>query len=129
MGVTLAVTPGFLVNWYLQGPAPQEYDSFKIAAVVDFAVWFASLWGFQNLWTQLRTEIQEQRHTSPVFGALLSALPFSFYVVIGAEMILNRGMALDSGFLFLAANCGSLAACTVAICGLFPLAVKCWPIS
>jgi|HubBroStandDraft_4_1064222.scaffolds.fasta_scaffold40326_2 hypothetical protein len=124
--VTLAGTPGFLFNAYLQGPAPQEYDGFKIAAVVDFAVWFAALWGFQKLWAQLRAEIPEQRHASPAVGALLSALPLSFYLAVEAAMVLNRGRLPDSGFFFLAAIVMSLAVCAVAISGLFALAVKCW---
>jgi hypothetical protein len=134
--VTFAATPGGAVVAYLVSPRDSGFDGIKIAAVVDFTVWCAALWGVQTLWAQLHEQRLERGvdrvgrircDVSTVVSAMLCSLPFSFYVVFVADMFLNRGRLPDSGFLFTGAVTLSLAACVIAVLGLFAAAVQFWP--
>jgi hypothetical protein len=90
------LTPGFLIADKV--PEPQRLSLglisaiMEIAAVVDFAIWFAALWGVQDLWFHLREELEERasavgsnlpRDPAILPGATLVALPLSIYFMLG----------------------------------------------
>jgi hypothetical protein len=134
--LTFAATPGGAVVAYMVSPRDSGFDGIKVAAVVDFTVWCAALWGVQTLWAQLHKQRLERGvdrvgpircDVSTVVSAVLCSLPFSFYVVFVADIFLNRGRLPDSGFLFTGAITLSLATCVIAVLGLFAVAVQFWP--
>ena len=137
--LTFFVTPGSRLANRVVSAHPSDFlgdlnEAVTIAAVVDFAVWFAALWGFQGLLSELRRMVRDQGasgeqsnslwHSSAPRYAALCAVPLSFYVVIGMSRLWNRGGLLESDLRFATAIAFSLAACTTAICGLFVLAIR-----
>lgn len=104
---------------------------------VDFLLWFASLWGVQNLWRRLHAEVEERErtktwpHTLRSVGtwanAALCALPFSYYVVFGVTILFNQGGPPWAVSSFIGAMLISLAACAGMISLLFDIAVRVWP--
>ena len=137
--LTRFVTPGVEVA-HLVLPETSSWlpaERIEIAAIADFALWFAFVWSVQNLFAQLRTEVEGQgktrywmnplRHASTLINAILCALPFSYYVVFGVSMFLNRGRRPESALSFVGAIALSLAVCASAICGVFASAVRFWP--
>jgi hypothetical protein len=134
--VTFAATPGGAFVAYTVSPRDSGLGGITIAAILDFTVWFAALWGVQTLWAHLHKQVRERglervgplRHDAgTLISALLCSIPFAFYVVFVADIILNRGRLPDSGLLFTGAVALSLAGCAIAVLGLFAAAVQFWP--
>jgi hypothetical protein len=134
--MTFAATPGGAFVAYTVSPRDDGFGGIEIAAILDFTVWFAALWGVQTLWAQLHEQVQERGidrlvpirpDASTLIGALLCSIPFAFYVVFVADIFLNRGRLPDSGLLFVGAVALSLAGCAIAVLGLFAAAVQFWP--
>jgi hypothetical protein len=134
-------TPGLAVAQLAASAQPSALldinKGFAIAATVDFVVWFGFLWGAQNLMTQFREERRSigigRRWPNPMrrpgvwSGALLCAIPLSFYVVLGTAISVKLS-ALQRSQLFLTI---SFALCfafsSAAICVVYAAAVRFWP--
>jgi hypothetical protein len=109
----------------------------KVAFAADCVAWFAMTWGTQGLWAQFRKDVREHsgkrqwvnplRNVATLYNSTLCALPFSYYVVRGMVMLPNSGRMPKSDFWFIAAMAVGLAACALAICGLFAVAIRFWP--
>src|SRR3984885_15487795 len=97
-------TPGFAVAHWVISAQPASFlgylgEGLEIAAIVDFVVWFGLLWGVQNLWTQIGEERQAGgitmhwpnplRKPAVWGGALLCAVPLSYYAVLAAAISLK----------------------------------------
>jgi hypothetical protein len=111
-------------------------EPFKVSALLDFMLWFAVVWGVQNLWIELHETVQEDktkpwlnpmRRLSTPINAMLGSLPFSYYVVLGVAMVVNRGRLPESDSVFAGEIALSLAVCAAAVCALFALAVRFLP--
>jgi len=111
-------------------------EGIEIASVVDFVTWFAALWGFQNLWAHLHTEVSEHgivkhwtnpfRRASTLINATLCAFPFSYYAVL-CEKLLTRGRMPEAVLSLMEAIAPSLAMCALVVCVLYASAVRFWP--
>jgi hypothetical protein len=134
----LFVSPGAMVVQYVLpvGGNGDMLGGLNTAVAVDFTVWFSALWGIQTLWARLHEQLEERgvERAGPIrcdattaVSAALCSLPLSFYVVFVADIFLNRGRLPDSGLLFTGAVMLSLAACVIAVLGLFAAAVQFWP--
>jgi hypothetical protein len=134
--LTQFATPGVVVA-QLVSPETADWISterIEIAAITDFAVWFAFIWSAENLWARFHAEVKEQsgtrdwvnplRRGSTLVSAILCALPFSYYVVLGLSELLDRSRPLESAAFFTASAIVSLAVCTTAVSGLFAFAVR-----
>jgi hypothetical protein len=86
-------TPGFLLAHKVFEAEPPSLGhlntDIEVAAAVDFAIWFAALWGAQDLWLRLREELEERdsavrsnrpRDPAILVGSTLVALPSSIYL-------------------------------------------------
>jgi hypothetical protein len=141
LSVTI-VTPGFAVAHWVISAQPASYlghlgEGLEIAAIVDFVVWFGLLWGVQNLWTQLGEERQASgitrhwpnplRRSGVWGGALLCAVPLSYYSVLAAAISVKLNtLRRPELFLVVSLTLG-FAVCFTAICGLYAVAVRYWP--
>jgi hypothetical protein len=112
-------------------------ERIKIAFAADCVVWFAMTWGTRGLWTQFRKDVREHsgkrqwvnplRDAATLCNSTLCALPLSYYLVRGMVMLFDNGRMPKSDFWFIVAMAMGLAACALVICGLFAVAVRCWP--
>jgi hypothetical protein len=136
------VTPGFGVARLV---LPAEAQSFlgnlgpglRTAAIVDFAVWFGTIWGGRELWTRFREERRARgsvghwpnllRSPGVSVGAMLFAVPWSYYVVVAAAVLFNHGRLVDWAPMVVGFFLSSFAACFLVVCGLYALAVRYWP--
>jgi hypothetical protein len=137
--IFLFATPGFAVaHWVISAQPPSFLgylsEGFEIAAIVDFAVWFGLLWGVQNLCTQLGEERQASgttrhwpnllRRSGVWVGALLCAVPLSYYAVLLAAISLKLNTLRWSELFLVVFLTLSFAVCFAAICGLYAVAVR-----
>jgi hypothetical protein len=141
LSITPFATPGFTVaHWVATRPPSFVGDlnaTFEIAAIVDFAVWFGLVWGVQNLCTQLGEERQASgitRHwRDPLrgpgvwFGALLCAIPLSYYAVLGVAVLVKLNTLRRPELFLVVSLTLSFAVCFAAICGLYAVAARYWP--
>jgi hypothetical protein len=135
-------TPGFAVAHWVISAQPASFlgylgEGFEIAAIVDFVVWFGLLWGVQNLWTQLGEERQAggiTRHwlnplRKPAVwgGALLCAVPLSYYAVLAAAISVKLNTLRRPELFLVVSLTLNFALCFAAICGLYAVAARYWP--
>ena len=133
------VTPGFFVADKVLEAQPPSLGgisiSIEIAAVVDFAIWLAAVWGAQDLWRSLREELEgresairsnRRRDPAILLGATLAALPFSIYFMLGFALF-SSGRLPEWKLASLGATGMCLFAFSVVVQVLFALAVKFWP--
>jgi hypothetical protein len=110
---------------------------FEVAATVDFIVWFAGIWGIQKLWAQFHGDTQvtstshwsNPRSASTWAGVALITLPFSYYLLLGAALLVNHGSMPEATFYFIASVALCLTLGAVAIYGSFALTARFWPTS
>jgi hypothetical protein len=105
----------------------------EIAAVVDFAVWFAGLWGAMSIWAQARMELAERdtighwsnplRLSRLLVSTTLCAVPFSYYALLGVMVLWNHSRLPESATVFAGSMVLSLAACSAVIDALYALVV------
>jgi hypothetical protein len=141
-GAGRLVTPGFAVaHWVISAQPPSFLgylsEEFEIAAIVDFVVWFALLWGVQNLCTQLgkqrRASGITKHWTNPLprpgiwIGALLCAVPLSFYAVPAAAISMKLNTLRRPELFVVASFVLGFPVCFAGICGLYPVAGRYWP--
>jgi hypothetical protein len=139
LSVTPIATPGLAVAHLVASAQPSALldlnEGFEIAAIVDFVVWFGFVWGVQNLWTELREERQATgirrywpnpvRRSGVWGGALLGAVPLSYYGVLGVAISLKiNTLRRPELFLVVLSLTLSFAVCFAAICGLYAVAVR-----
>lgn len=137
--LTLFVTLGFAVVHFWLSTQPPSFvghlnEGVGIAAGVDFAVWFAGLWGASSLWTHIRTEMPggdaTGRRSNPLrrprllASTTLCALPFSYYALLGMVALWNHSRLPESALIFAALMALSLAVFSAAIGALYVLAAK-----
>ena len=138
--LTLFVTPGSAVVHFWLSTQPSSFlghlnEGVAIAAAVDFAVWFGSLWGAYGLWIRLRSEMRDPNTTgnscSPSslnVGTLgrvtLFAVPFSYYLLLGGMVLWNHSRLPEPAALFLVAMVLSVVICGVAVTGVYTLVLK-----
>ena len=137
--LTLFVTFGFAVVHFWLSTQPSSFlghlnEGVAIAGAVDFAVWFGALWSAHGLWIRLRREMREpnttRNYSSPLLNAgtlvraMLLAIPFSYYVLLGAMVLWNHSRLPEPAGLFAIAMVLSVAICGGAISGAYALVVK-----
>ena len=137
-GVARFWSLGCLLGSFFSDPNSGQWiqsEVFDAAAIADFALWFAFVWGAQGLWIQFRQSVRargtEAHWINPLRHAAVSAILFSlqlsYYVVFGLALLSKvKGLHTET---WLWATVVSLVICTFLICGLFLLAVKLWPTS
>lgn len=137
-GLTRFSTLGCLFGSLFADPNSGHWIQSEIleaAAIADFALWFAFVWGARGLWVQFRQSVKARGTTTHWINplrhaaapAILCSLQLSFYVVFGLVLLLNlKGLFANT---WVWATMASLVACTLLICGLFLVAVKLWPAS
>jgi hypothetical protein len=134
--VTLFVTPGTAVGRMATSSSSLGSLGYalKTAAIVDFIVWFGTIWGGREMWIHFRERQARGSvghwpnllNSGVLVGAMLLAVPSSYYVVIVAQLLLKHGLP-DWTPMVVGAYALSFAACFSLIFGLYALAVRYWP--
>jgi hypothetical protein len=141
LSVTPVATPGLAVAHLVASAQPSALldlnEGFEIAAIVDFVVWFGFVWGVQNLCTQLGEERQASGITKhwrdPLrgpgvwVGALLCAIPLSYYAVLGVAVLVKLNTLRRPELFLVVSLTLSFAVCFAAICGLYAVSARYWP--
>ncbi len=129
--ITRFVTLGTLFAVFFLDPNLNE--RLEAAAIADFVLWFAFVWGARGLWIQFRHSVKARgahwaiplRHAAA--SVVLFSLQLSFYGVFGlASLPKVKGLAVETWFW---ATTVSLIVCVLVICCLFLLAVRLCPAS
>jgi hypothetical protein len=135
-GLTLFTTLGYAALLIVRSKQPSFMgnlnEGIEIAASVDFIVWFAGLWGVQELWASFRQKNRVQdttshwlnpRNTSLWAGVALCVLPFSYYLLLGLARLMLGGISW-SQFLFVIGASMILTLCAAATWAFCALAVR-----
>jgi len=131
-------TPGQLVAQYIVQPHGLESIGpiFFTALAIDSALCLGIMLGMfvlGKVWNGVpeakgkrgaATNWSNPQRTATITGAALCALPFSYYVVLGVAVSLNRGYFPASTWTRIGAFGVSFVACVIAIYVSFAVAVK-----
>jgi hypothetical protein len=119
------------VHYAISPQYPSLGEGLKIAAITDFAVYFAGIWGLWELWARSREENRKPSNAGnqldraasigTVAYAILCAIPMSYYPVLGAAILFNGRRLPEHLSTFSLEMALSLTACSATIVALYSL--------